>query len=121
MRRIRAAKIDDFTVTVDRGLFIFTAVMSEVTLHQPRLGTVWINLQDTVNENLGNFPTFFGDRTRCMRPVDADLRIVVVANQPGFTPKNRKGFHLFELRMSQLTDVVKRIDRFLIEKFSRFE
>jgi hypothetical protein len=66
MRRIRAAKIDDFAVTVDRSLFIFSAVMSEMTLHQPRLGTVWINLQNTVDENLRNFPTFFGDRTRCM-------------------------------------------------------
>jgi len=77
MHRIWAAKIDDFAVAVDRSLFIFTTVMSEVALHQPRLGMVWINLQNTVDKDLGNFPPFFGNRTCCVRPIDADLRILV--------------------------------------------
>jgi hypothetical protein len=79
MHRIWATKIDDFAVTVDRSLFIFTTVMSEVALHQPRLGMVWINLQNTVDKDFGNFPPFFGNRTCCVRSVDADLRILVAA------------------------------------------
>jgi hypothetical protein len=79
MHRIWAAKIDDFAVTVDCSLFIFTTVMSEVALHQPRLGMVWIDLQNTVDKDLGNFPPFFGNRTCRVRPVNADLRILVAA------------------------------------------
>ena len=77
MNRICSAKVDDFAVTVDRSLFIFTTVMSKMTFHQPRLGMVWIYLQDAIDKYLGNFPTFLGNRTCCMRPVDADLRILV--------------------------------------------
>ena len=44
MHRILAAKIDDFAVTVNSSLLIFTAMMSEVTLHQPRFCMMWINL-----------------------------------------------------------------------------
>jgi len=80
MHRIWAAKIDDFAVTVDRSLFIFTTVMSEVALHQPRLSMVWINLQNTVDKDLGNFPPFFGNRTCCVRPINADLRILVAVD-----------------------------------------
>jgi len=53
-----------------------------------------------------------------MRPVDADLRILVVAIWLGFTSKNRKGFHFFETRMSQLIGVVKRMDRNLVRIFT---
>jgi len=73
MHRIWATKIDDFAVTVDSSLFIFTTVMSEVALHQPCLGMVWIYLQDSIDKDLCNFPPFFGNRTGCMRPVDANL------------------------------------------------
>jgi len=77
MHRIWATKIDNFSVTVDCRPFIFTTVMSEMTLHQPRLGMMWINVQDAIDKYLGDFPPFFGNCTCCMRPVDADLRIMV--------------------------------------------
>jgi len=118
MHGIWAAKINDFSVTVDCSLFIFTTMVSEVTLHQPRLSMVWINFQNTIDKDLCNFPSFFRNRTCCMRPVDADLRILVVAIWLGFTSKNRKGFHFFETRMSQLIGVVKRMDRNLVRIFT---
>jgi len=58
MHRILTAKIDDFAVTVNCSLLIFTAMMSEMALHQPRFRMVCINLQDSVNKYLGNFPSF---------------------------------------------------------------
>ena len=59
MHRIRTAKIDDFSVAVDGCSFIFTAVVSKMTFHQPCLGMVWIDLQNAIDKYLGNFPTFF--------------------------------------------------------------
>ena len=64
MYGIWAAKSDDFAITVDRSSFIFSTMMSDVTLHQPRLGMVRINLQDTIDKDLRNFPPFFGNCTR---------------------------------------------------------
>ena len=59
MHRILAAKIDDFAVTVNSSLLIFTAMMSEVTLHQPCLGMMWIDFQNSIDKDFGNFPPFF--------------------------------------------------------------
>jgi hypothetical protein len=77
MTGIRAAEVDHFAVTVDSSLLIFATVMSEMTLHQPRLRMMRIDVQNTIDEYLGNFPSFFGNRARRVGPVDADLRILV--------------------------------------------
>ena len=66
MRGIPATKVEYFTVTVDRRLLIFPTVMSEMSFHQPGLGVVWINFQYAVNEDLGDFPSLFGNSTRCV-------------------------------------------------------
>jgi hypothetical protein len=63
MDRIRTTNIDDFAVTVNGRLLIFTTVMSEMTFHQPCLGMMRINLENTINEDLGDFPSFFRNRT----------------------------------------------------------
>ena len=61
MTRIATAKVDDFAIAVDSGLFIFSTVMSEMTLHQPRFSVVWIDLQNTIDKYLCDFPSFFGN------------------------------------------------------------
>ena len=77
MSRIWAAEIDHFAVAVDCSLLIFATVMPKMTLHQPRLGMMRIDVQNAIDEYLGDFPTFFGYRPRSVRPIDADLRILV--------------------------------------------
>ena len=59
MRRFRAAKSDDFSITFDRGLFVFTTVVSEMTFHQPGFRMAWINSENPVEKDLGDVPTFF--------------------------------------------------------------
>jgi hypothetical protein len=59
MPGIRTAEIDDFAVAVDGGLFILSTMVSEMTFHEPRFCVVWINLENTVDEYLRNFPSFF--------------------------------------------------------------
>jgi hypothetical protein len=64
MNRIWTAKIDDFAVTVDCSLFIFSAMMSDVALHQPRFCMVRIDIQNTVDKDLRDLPPFFRNRPR---------------------------------------------------------
>ena len=73
MHRFGTTKIDNFAITVDRSLFVFTTVMSKVTLHEPRLGMLRINFQNAIDKYLGNFPSSLRNRTCGVRPVDADL------------------------------------------------
>lgn len=77
MTGIRTAESDHFAVAVDCSLLIFATVMSEMTLHQPGLGMMRIDIQDTVDEDLSDLPTFFGNRSCSVRPVDTDLGILV--------------------------------------------
>lgn len=73
MRRIRPAKVDNFPITIDCCLFIFTTMMSQMTLHQPRFGMVWIYRQDAVEKNLCNLPSFLGNCASSMGTIDTDL------------------------------------------------
>jgi hypothetical protein len=73
MTGIRTAEIDHFAVTINGSLLIFATVMSEMTFHQPRLSMMRVDLENTVNEYLRNFPPFFGNCPRSVRPVDTNL------------------------------------------------
>ena len=73
MTRLRTTKIQHFAVAVDSRQLIFTTVMSEMTFHQPCLSMMWIYLQYSINKDFCDFPPFFGNCTRCVGPIDADL------------------------------------------------
>jgi hypothetical protein len=59
-------EVDDFSITIDSSLFVFATVMSKMSLHQPRFGTIWIHFENSIDENLGDLPPFFGDCSRCV-------------------------------------------------------
>jgi len=54
-------------------MFVFSAVLSQVTLHQPGFGMVWIDTQNTVKEYLCDIPAFFRHRTGRVRPIDSNM------------------------------------------------
>jgi hypothetical protein len=60
MHLVMPAKIDDFAITIDSRLLILSTVMAEMPLHQPGFCVVWVYLQDFVEEDLGNIPSFLG-------------------------------------------------------------
>lgn len=66
MDRVRTAKVDYFAIAIDGGLIILATVMAEVTFHQPRLCMMRINLQNTIDKDFGDLPSFFGNRTHCV-------------------------------------------------------
>lgn len=49
---------DHFSITIDSSLFIFSAMMPQMSLHQPRLGMVRIYGQYSIEKNLCNVPSF---------------------------------------------------------------
>lgn len=61
--RIRTAESDDFAIANDRSFFIFPAVLTQVTLHQPGFCVVRIDFQNAIEEDLGNAPTFLRNRS----------------------------------------------------------
>jgi hypothetical protein len=68
-----ATKIDDFAVTVDCRLFIFTTMMPQMTFHEPGLGMAWIDFQNPIDEYLCNFPSFFRNCPSGVRSIDTNL------------------------------------------------
>jgi hypothetical protein len=66
MSGVIATKVDDFSITVDGSLLIFSAVLSDVAFHQPCLGMIRFHVQYSIQKNLSNFPSFFGNRARGM-------------------------------------------------------
>lgn len=77
MTGTRTTKCNDFSVTVDGCLLIFATVMAEMAFHEPCLGVMRIDVQNAVDEYLGNFPPFFRNCPRRVCTVDANLRISV--------------------------------------------
>jgi len=73
MYRIVTAKSDDFAITIDGSLFIFSTMMTEVAFHQPGLGVVRIYFQDSIEEDFSNIPSFLRDCPRCVRTVNPNL------------------------------------------------
>ena len=57
---VMTAKIDDFAITIDSRLLILSTVMTEVSLHQPGFCVLGIYLQNLVEKDLGNIPSFLG-------------------------------------------------------------
>ncbi len=89
------AKIDDFSITIDSSLFIFSTVMTEVALHQPGLGVVRIYLQDSIEEDFGDIPPFLRDCPRSVRTINPNLRVLFEFFYSRFAVEDFEGFHLF--------------------------
>jgi hypothetical protein len=73
---IVAAQRDHFFVAMDRGFVVFVAVVAEKTLHQPCLGVMGINVQNSVEKNLGHLPTFFRNGSRSVAPIHANHGVI---------------------------------------------
>lgn len=81
MGNVFPAKTDDFLITTDRRSLVLTAILAKETLHQPRLGQLGRNIENSVEKYLCYFPTLFGNGTRSVSPVDADDRVFWLALQ----------------------------------------
>lgn len=77
MIRIVSAKGDHFSIAPDRFLFVDATVMPKMTFHEPRLGMSWIDLEDTIEKDLGDLPSFFRDGPSSMMPINRDYSLIV--------------------------------------------
>jgi len=81
---IITAKSDDLSVTLDGGVVVLSAVLPEQTLHQPGLRQRRRNIENSIEKDLRDFPTFFGNGPRRMSTIDADNRMFSLWFGPRF-------------------------------------
>lgn len=63
MFRIISTKMNDFSIAIDSHLFILSAMLAQMTFHEPGLGVPGIDSQNSVQKYLRNVPAFFGNCT----------------------------------------------------------
>jgi hypothetical protein len=69
-------------------------MISQQSLHQPRLGVLRVHLENSIEKNLGNMPSLFGDRTSRVTAVHANhvvITVRIVVRQVG---EKSKGHHI---------------------------
>jgi len=88
-----STEIEDFPITIYGCLFIFPAVLAQMTLHEPGLGVPRIYCQDAIEKDLGNIPPFFGDCSRSMRAINANMRLAASLPRQRISAKNSDSFH----------------------------
>jgi len=76
MCEIFAAKADYFSIATDGRVIVISTILTEKTLHEPGLRKVRGNIENPVEKNLSNFPTFFRNRPRCVSPIDTNNRVL---------------------------------------------
>jgi hypothetical protein len=57
---------------------VLLAVLPQETLHEPRFSVSWIDVEDSIEKNLRNVPTFLRDCAGDVAPIDPDHRVLSV-------------------------------------------
>ena len=70
MVQVVSTKCDYLAIAADGFLLVNSTVVPYMSLHQPRLGVVRVNLEDSIEKNLCDFPSFFGDCACCVPTID---------------------------------------------------
>lgn len=78
MSEVVTTKCDDLAVAFDRRKAVIVAVLAKKTLHQPRLGMARIDVQDSVEKDLGNVPSFLGDCAGDVPTIHPNHRVFTV-------------------------------------------
>jgi len=95
MVKIMSAKCNDFLVTTNGEFVILVAMMSQESLHEPRLCVVRINVEYSVKKNLCNLPTFFRNCSRSVTTVDTDHGVIVLRVVQAWCSENTNVQHFY--------------------------
>jgi len=91
MLGIKATQCDHPSKVLKGSLIILEAMLIEIPLHQKGLGISWFNIENSVKKDLSGTPTFFGEGSRRVTPInpdDTEHRCIRVATHPAKTIKN---------------------------------
>jgi len=99
-------------------MFIFSTVLSDVTLHQPGLGVSRINAEDSIEEDLCDVPSFFRHRTSSVGPIDSNLRVIVLGMRLQMSSKKRESTCHIEIQSERNRDLCQ--DFGLIKIYENF-
>jgi hypothetical protein len=118
MRRFAPAKAEDFSVAIDGGLLIGSAVLSQMTLHQPRLGVTRVNGENSVEKDLGDLPTFLRHCPGNVRAVNPNLRLFTATDVRCFAAEYPKNSRHLVSRLTRGSRFVKKNVCFTLQKFA---
>lgn len=76
MRNISTTKVDDFSIAMNRGVIILSAVLPEESLHQPRFGELRRNIENSIEKDFRDFPSFLGNGSRRVPPINPNNRVL---------------------------------------------
>ena len=68
--QVVSTKCDHLAIAPNGFLLVHCAVMPNMTLHQPRLGVVWIDVEDSIQKDLRDLPSFFRNCTCGVATID---------------------------------------------------
>jgi len=73
---VMPAECDDFSIAFDSGQVVLMTVVAQETLHEPSFSMVGVHVENSIEKDLGNVPTLFGNCAGDVTPVDADHRVI---------------------------------------------
>lgn len=76
MCEIMPAECDDLSIAFHRRKIILVAVVTEKPLHEPRFSVSGIHVENPVEKNLGDVPSFLGDCAGDVTAINANHRVV---------------------------------------------
>ena len=76
MRKIVSAERDDLSIAFHGGKIIFVTVVTKESLHEPCFGVTRIYVENPIEKDLGDVPSFLGDCAGDVTPVHANHRVV---------------------------------------------
>jgi hypothetical protein len=76
MCEIVPAECDDLSIAFHSGKVIFVTVVTKESLHEPCFGMTRIYVENPIEKNLGDVPSFLGDCAGDVTPVHANHRVV---------------------------------------------
>jgi hypothetical protein len=75
MGGIAAAKVEDFSVAPGSCALVVTTVLAQKTLHQPGFGEVGRDVENSIEKDLSDLPTFLGNCSSRVSSIDSDDRV----------------------------------------------
>lgn len=77
MIQIVSAKRDHFAIAPDSFLLIHCTVVPQMTFHQPCLGVARVDVEDSIQKNLCDLPSFFRDCACRVTTIDGYYSLIL--------------------------------------------
>lgn len=94
MIQVVGAKCDDFAIAANGLPLVLVTVVMQKALHQPRFSVVWVDIENSIEKDLGYFPAFFGDCACSVASIDGDYSLIARWIDVDLWLEKSKRFHI---------------------------